>query len=406
MTWPSVLLVTSGLLGVGSALKDGIGLKPHMGWSSWNVAQCNAASAKYALDTANKFVSMGLKDLGYEYVNIDDCWTTKNRDSQGKLVPDPSKWPNGIKPVVDQIHSMGLKFGLYGCAGAQTCAGYPGSEGREKSDVAQLTSWGVDFWKYDNCYTPCRQNPRPQTCGNPTGNSSQWYAPMRDAVIGYNTQQTSVAKKMHFNLCNWGRDNVWTWGAGYGHSWRMSVDNWGDWASVERIGSSAADIYQFSAPGGFNDLDMLYLGSSKINANQEKLHFALWAIAKSPLVLGLDLNKISASTLAIIKNKGLIDINQDALGKPASIFRPPGAAAPVKGKIYPYWAGPLVDGVVIGLAAGTAAGRFGVDFKDVPGLQGGRSYVWKEMYTGQTGNGTSVSFDIGLHDMRVVKVTV
>ncbi|KAK4161753.1 putative alpha-galactosidase B [Cladorrhinum sp. PSN259] len=391
----SAILLSSGA----AALKDGVGLKPHMGWSSWNVAQCNAASAKYALDTANKFVSLGLKDLGYEYINIDDCWTTKNRDGSGKLVPDPSKWPNGIKPVVDQIHGMGLKFGLYGCAGVQTCAGYPGSEGHEKSDVAQLVGWGVDYWKYDNCYTPCRQNPRPQTCQNPAGNTTVFYAPMRDAIIG-----AKDTKKIHFNLCNWGRDQVWTWGASYGHSWRMSVDNWGDWASVERIGSAAAGISQYSGPGGFNDLDMLYLGSSKINENQSKLHFGLWAITKSPLVLGLDLNKISSTNLAIIKNKGIIDINQDPLGKAATTFRPPGAAAPAQGKIYPYWAGPLSDGVVIGLCAGTSAGKYSVNFKDVPGLSD-RTYTWKEMYTGQSGSGTSISFDIGLHDMRVIKVS-
>lgn len=186
---------------------------------------------------------------------------------------------------------------------------------------------------------------------------------------------------------------------------RMSVDNWGDWASVERIGSSAAGISQYSAPGGFNDLDMLYLGSPKINANQEKLHFGLWAITKSPLVLGLDLNKISNATLTVIRNKGLIDINQDSLGKAATTFRPPGASAPTSGKIYPYWAGQLSDGVVVGLCAGTSAGTYSVDFKDVPGLGAG-SYIWKEMYTGQSGNGTSVSFKIDLHDMRVVKVSV
>jgi alpha-galactosidase len=184
----------------------------------------------------------------------------------------------------------------------------------------------------------------------------------------------------------------------------MSVDNWGDWASVERIGSAAAGISQYSGPGGFNDLDMLYLGSSKLNTNQERLHFGLWAIAKSPLVLGLDLNKISQSTLDIIRNKGIIDINQDPLGKAATIFRPSGSPAPVSGKIYPYWAGPLKDGVVIGLCAGTSAGRYTVQFKDVPGLGQG-TYSWKEMYTGQTGTGSSVSFDISLHDMRVIKVT-
>ena len=183
----------------------------------------------------------------------------------------------------------------------------------------------------------------------------------------------------------------------------MSVDNWGDWASVERIGSAAAGIHQYSGPGGFNDLDMLYLGSSKLNNNQEKLHFGLWAICKSPLVLGLDLNKISDSTLSIIRNKDIIDINQDTLGNAHTIFLPPGNPAPVQGKIYPYWAGELKDGVVIGLYAGTSAGVYTVNFKDVPGLDA-RPRVWKELYTGLTGNGTSISFNIGLHDMRVVKV--
>lgn len=184
----------------------------------------------------------------------------------------------------------------------------------------------------------------------------------------------------------------------------MSVDNWGDFASVERIASAAAGISTYSAPGGFNDLDMLYLGSPKLNTNQERLHFGLWAIAKSPLVLGLDLTKISNATLDIIRNKGIIDINQDALGKAATTFRPPGAAAPVGGKIYPYWAGPLTDGVVIGLVAGTQAGTYSVKFKDVPGLGEGQ-YAWKEMYTGQSGRGEGVEFRIELHDMRVIKVT-
>jgi alpha-galactosidase len=184
----------------------------------------------------------------------------------------------------------------------------------------------------------------------------------------------------------------------------MSVDNWGDWESVQRIGSSAAGISKYSGPGGFNDLDMLYLGSSKLNHNQERLHFGLWAIAKSPLVLGLNLNTISSSTLDIVRNKGLIDINQDALGKAATPIRPPTTPEPVNGRIYPYLAGPLKDGVVIGLCAANAAGKYSVQFKDVPGLGQGE-YAWEEMYSGQKGTGSGVSFDIGLHDIRVVKVT-
>ncbi|KAK4097066.1 glycoside hydrolase family 27 protein [Parathielavia hyrcaniae] len=378
-----------------------LGLTPHMGWSTWNVAQCRAASARYALDAAEKFISLGLKDLGYEYINIDDCWSTRKRGASGKLAPDPVKWPDGIKAVADQIHDMGLKFGLYGCAGQMTCAGFPGSEGHAASDVDQLVGWGVDFWKFDNCYTPCKVNPRPETCPRPAGNSKTWYAPMRDAIL-----TARSARQIHFNLCNWGRDEVWKWGAQYGaQSWRISPDNYGDWASIERIATAAAPISQHSGPGGFNDLDMLYLGSPKLNAHQERLHFGLWGMLKSPLVLGLDLGNISASTLETLTNRGVIAVNQDPLGRAAAMFRPPGAPEPEPGRIYPYWAGELVDGVVIGLCAGMVAGRYGVEFRDVPGL-GRKSYEWKEMYTGQTGRGSGVAFDIGLHDMRVVKVAV
>jgi alpha-galactosidase len=380
-------------------LDNGLGLTPAMGWSSWNVAQCASASEKYALDTANRFVSLGLKDLGYTYVNIDDCWSTKSRDSSGNLVADPSKWPNGVKSVADKIHSMGLKFGLYGCVGTLTCAGYPGSWGHESQDARLLASWGVDFWKYDACYTPCTNGQSPQTCWDAAYNTRAWYEKMRDALAS--VQNT---KNIYYNLCQWGRDSVWTWGKSVGNSWRMSGDNWQDWASVQRIGSAAAGISQYSGPGGFNDLDMLIVGNNKLTENEERLHFGLWAIAKSPLILGNDLSKISSASLAIIKNKGIIDINQDKLGKAATIFRPSGSAAPVSGVIYPYWAGPVTNGVVIGLVASSGAATLSVNFSDVPGLGSG-SFSWKEMYSGKTGTGSSVSFSLGSHDMAVVLVT-
>jgi alpha-galactosidase len=379
-------------------LDNGLGQTPAMGWSSWNVAQCASASERYALDTANKFISLGLKDLGYQYVNIDDCWSTKARDSSGNLVPDPSKWPNGIKSTVDKIHNLGLKMGLYGCVGTMTCAGYPGSWGHEAQDARLLASWGIDFWKHDACYTTCDNNQLPQTCWNPAFNTRAWYEKMRDALAAVKS-----TKNIYFNLCQWGRDSVWTWGAQVGNSWRMSGDNWQDWASIQRIGSSAQGLAKYAGPGGFNDLDMLIIGNNKLTENEERLHFGLWAIAKSPLILGNNLNSISAASLAIIKNKGIIDINQDKLGKAADTFRPSGSPNPVSGQIYPYWTGPLSDGVVIGLIASTGATTLSVNFKDVPGLGSG-SYSWKEWYSGRTGTGTSVSFSLGNHDMAVVQV--
>ncbi len=144
---------------------------------------------------------------------------------------------------------MGLKFGLYGCAGIKTCGGYPGSQGYEVKDAQTLAAWGVDYWKYDNCYTPCNGG-AVQTCGSPAGSTQTWYGTMRDAL-------QSVGRPILFSMCQWGRDNVWTWGANYGNSWRMSTDNWNDWASVVRIASAAAGMAQYAAPGGFNDLDMM-----------------------------------------------------------------------------------------------------------------------------------------------------
>jgi alpha-galactosidase len=206
-----------------------------------------------ALKTANAFISLGLKDLGYQYVNIDDCWSTMSRNSSGYLVADPNKFPQGMKAVADQVRSLGLKFGLYGCAGTKTCGGYPGSQGYEDKDAKLIASWGVDYWKHDNCYTPCNQG-SVQTCGSPSGSTQTWYVKMRDALA-------NSGRPIFYSLCNWGRDNVWTWGNQTGQSWRMSVDNWNDWASVVRIASSAAPIAQYSGPYGYNDLDMMVRGS-------------------------------------------------------------------------------------------------------------------------------------------------
>jgi alpha-galactosidase len=231
-----------------------------------NVAQCDAASEAYAISTANKFIELGLKDLGYEYVNIDDCWTTRQRDGNSNLVPDPNKWPRGIRPVVDDIHALGLKFGLYGCAGTLTCGSFPGSEGHEYQDAQLLASWDVDFWKHDNCFTECPVTPTPQTCWNYPVNTEPWYAKMADAI-----QSVKGQKEIMFNLCQWGRNDVWTWGGKYGHSWRIENDNWGDWASVVRIGARAGEIAQYSGPGGFNDLDMLVSREHRLLRHPERL---------------------------------------------------------------------------------------------------------------------------------------
>ncbi|KAK6850187.1 glycoside hydrolase family 27 protein [Apiospora arundinis] len=374
-------------------LDNGLGRTPALGWNSWNVGGCQYANADTALKTAKLFVSLGLKDAGYQYVNIDDCWSTMNRNSSGYLVPDPNKFPKGMKALADEIHGMGLKFGLYGCAGSKTCAGYPGSLGHEKEDAKALASWSVDYWKHDACYLPCNNGQSPQTCWDPN-----YYETFRDALA-------SSGGKIFYSMCEWGRNSVWTWGNSVGNSWRMSGDIANNWNSVASIAATAGGIAQYAQPGGFNDLDMMEIGNGALNENEERAHMGIWALAKSPIILGTDLSKIKTSSLNILKNKAILAINQDPLGKAAGYFRPSGAAAPVNGQLYPYWAGPLSDGVVVGVVAAGGASTLSFKFADVPGLGGSGSYSWTELWTGTTGSGNAVTTSLASHDMRVYKVT-
>ncbi|KXJ87062.1 alpha-galactosidase [Microdochium bolleyi] len=396
ISFAALAVATTASASVVPRLENGLGRTPALGWNSWNQGGCNAATAQVALNTANAFVNLGLRDLGYKYINIDDCWTTKSRNSSGHLVADPAKFPQGIKALADQIHGMGLKLGLYGDAGTMTCAGYPGSQGFEQKDAQTLAAWGVDYWKYDNCYTPCNSGVV-QTCPNPAGTSQTWYVKMRDQLL-------QTGKPIFYSLCNWGRDSVWTWGAATGNSWRMSVDNWGGWADVVRIGSAAGPIAQYSKPGAFNDLDMMIIGNGKLSDAQERTHFGLWAIAKSPIIMGTDMTKLTTTRLNLIKNKGLLAINQDSLGKAATTFVPSGKPGPVNGQLYRYWAGQLSDGVVIGLIAPDGAETLSVNFAQVPGLGSG-NWRWTELFRGTSGTGSSVSISLGQHDMAVYKVT-
>ncbi|OJD37213.1 alpha-galactosidase [Diplodia corticola] len=364
-------------------LENGVGTKPALGWNNYNAGL--SASAESALAAANAFENLGLKELGYTYINLDDGWSTMARDSDGNLVPDPTKFPNGIRNVSDQIHALGLMFGLYGDSGTATCAGFPGSQGYEEQDAVLLASWAVDYWKYDNCNTP-------------SGDSQPRYETMRDALL-------ATDRDILYSLCQWGVDSVWEWGASVGNSWRVGGDITNNWNSVASIAASNAGITSYSAPGGFNDYDMLEVGNGGLTEAEERAHFGLWAICKSPLLLGTDLTKITNSSLAIIKNADVISVNQDSLGLAASTFTPSGQAAPTSGTLYPYWSGPLSDGFVIGLVAADGAGTLSVSFADVPDLGAG-TYSWTELYSGKTGSGDGVSWTFEVeHDMAIFKVT-
>ncbi|HXR69254.1 MAG TPA: glycoside hydrolase family 27 protein, partial [Actinocrinis sp.] len=232
-----VALTAAPLVGVAAeappaaALSNGLALTPQMGFNDWNAYGCNVSESLIKA-TALAMHNNGMQAAGYQYVNIDDCWLLKNRNSAGQLVPDPAKFPDGISGTATYVHSLGLKLGIYEDAGTATCAGYPGSLGHETTDAASFASWGVDYLKYDNC--------------NNTGISGQTrYTTMRDAL-------KATGRPILFSLCSWGQENVWTWGSNVGNSWRTTGDINASFSSMLSIFHRNVGLASFAGPGGWN----------------------------------------------------------------------------------------------------------------------------------------------------------
>ena len=276
-----------------AALDNGLALTPPMGWNDWNAYGCNV-SEQLVEATANKIVSSGLKADGYEYVNIDDCWMSPNRDAQGNLVPDPVKFPDGISGVAAYVHKLGLKLGIYESAGTATCQGYPGSLGHEKQDAATFASWGVDYIKYDNCNNQ----------GIP-------------ALTRYTAMQNAIAatgRPMVFSLCNWGEEDVASWGGSVGNLWRTTGDINASYASMLSNFHQNVTLAAGAHPGAWNDPDMLEVGNG-MSQTEDQSEFSLWAEMAAPLISGTDLSTASPATMAILGNKDVIAVDQDSLGK-------------------------------------------------------------------------------------------
>ena len=277
------------------ALNNGLGLTPPMGWNTWNKYACNI-NEDIIRSNADKIVELGLSKLGYTYVNVDDCWNQVERHPEThKVQVDTQKFPSGMKALGDYLHSKGLNFGIYNSAGIMTCEGRAGSLGHEAIDVEDFVEWGVDFFKYDNCF-------------NEGIHSTERYTAMRDALL-------QASRPIFYSICNWGVDDVWKWGNVTGNSWRTTGDIFNSWSSV-KYNFEINQIYAEAAgPGGWNDPDMLEVGNGGLTHAEERSHFALWSIAKAPLILGCDLNTISKESLEIITSEHLIKLNQDSLGK-------------------------------------------------------------------------------------------
>ncbi|HJP74256.1 MAG TPA: glycoside hydrolase family 27 protein, partial [Pseudonocardiaceae bacterium] len=276
-----------------NALGNGLALTPQLGFNDWNAYGCNV-SESLIKSTALAMHNDGMQAAGYQYVNIDDCWMTSSRNSAGQLVPDPNKFPDGISGTASYVHSLGLKLGIYEDAGTKTCAGYPGSLGHESTDANSFASWGVDYLKYDNC--------------NNQGISAQTrYTTMRDALA-------ATGRPILFSLCDWGQENVWTWGANVGNSWRTTGDINASFGSMLSIFHSNVGLASYAGPGHWNDPDMLEIGNG-MSATEDRSEFSLWAEMAAPLISGTNIANASSTTLSILTNKNIVAIDQDSLGK-------------------------------------------------------------------------------------------
>ncbi len=275
-------------------------LTPPMGWNSWNTFGENI-NEQLILETADAMVSLGLLEKGYEYLVIDDCWSQKERDPEGRLVPDPVKFPNGMKAVADYVHGKGLKFGMYSCAGNLTCAGYPGSFEYEFIDAETFAEWGVDFLKYDYCYH------------SPIIHGKYLYRRMGLAL-------ENCGRDILFSACSWGADETHEWIKETASSmWRSTGDIFDTWASVKDLAKQQERLLPYTGVGCFNDMDMLIVGMygkgnvglKGCNDTQYKTHFSIWGLLGSPLMIGCDIRNISPEASAILANTEIIRINQD-----------------------------------------------------------------------------------------------
>ncbi|MBQ7726236.1 MAG: glycoside hydrolase family 27 protein [Clostridia bacterium] len=273
---------------------------PPMGWNSWNTFG-EDIHEQLILETADCMVSSGLKDLGYEYLVIDDCWSLKERDRDGRLVADPKKFPRGMKALAEDVHAKGLKFGMYSCAGNLTCAGYPGSYEHEFADAATFAEWGVDFLKYDYCYH------------SNIIHGKYLYRRMGLAL-------KNCGREILFSACSWGIDGTPEWIRETGaNMWRSTGDIFDTWESVKSLTEQQQKMLPYGGVGCFNDMDMLVVGMygrgnvglTGLNDTQYKTHFSIWALFGSPLMIGCDVRNMTEATKTILSNRELIAINQD-----------------------------------------------------------------------------------------------
>ncbi|KAJ6076029.1 hypothetical protein N7499_008010 [Penicillium canescens] len=378
-------------------LDDGVAGTPPMGWNTYNHYSCSP-NEKIVRSNAKALVDLGLEKLGYRYVTTDCGWTVANRLANGSLTWNETLFPSGFPALGEYIHDLGLLFGVYEDAGIKTCTTgieQAGSLDHEEQDAATFMSWNVDSLKYDNCYSD-------EATGYPNTN----YAPSISPRLRYANMTKALAaqsRKVLFQICEWGLDFPALWAPSLGHTWRIGNDIIPAWRSIFRTLNQAVPQTSFAGRGQWPDLDMLEVGNNVFTTPEEQTHFSMWAILKSPLVIGAalkdELTQISDASLSVLSNKDVIAFNQDSLGQSASLRRRWTEQA------YEVWSGPLSGGrtVVALINWANEARDLTLNLPDV-GLQtaGTAKDVWK----GKTVSNvkTSYSSSVEAHGVMLLEL--
>jgi alpha-galactosidase len=319
-----------------------VAMTPPMGWNSWNYF-ADKVDDKGIRAAADQMVATGMKDAGYNYVNIDDTWEGE-RDASGVLHTN-AKFPD-MKALADYVHSKGLKIGIYSSPGPKTCGGYAGSYGHELQDAQLYASWGIDYLKYDLC-SFIGDVMQKQAPNDPA-------AQMRIMQDGYEKMHQalkSTGRPIVYSYCTYGWDAVWEWGPKNGANlWRTTGDITPDWDRMYAILSQQSGLEKYAGPGHWNDPDMLEVGNGKLSLSENRVHFSMWAMLAAPLLAGNDLPNMKPEIKAILTNRDVIAIDQDKLGRQAAHVYSDGEVE--------VWARPLAGGAMAVAVVNVGSDRY------------------------------------------------
>lgn len=373
-----------------TALDNGLASVPPMGWNDWNAFGCNV-DEQLVEQTADAFVTSGMRDAGYEYLNIDDCWALPTRDADGDLVANPAKFPSGIAALAGYVHARGLKLGIYEDSGVKTCSsggGFPGSLGHEDQDAMLFARWHVDYLKYDDCNVP----PDGQ---NPDATIARYQA-MRDALA---KATAATGQKIVFSICEKGDfgvpNSAWP---EIGNLWRTTGDIHDNYSKLLGIFHQNIVLADLAGPYHWNDPDMLEIGNGSMTATENRSEFSLWAEMAAPLIAGTNIPQASSATLSVLTNSRVIAVDQDPLGKQGTMVSSSGGLDVL--------AKPLANGdVSVALFNETGSTATITTTASAIGKTGASAYTLTDLWSGATSTTSgTISASVPAHGTVMYRV--